>query len=261
MIKILYTNYEIIRQILPHPVWFSDLTGVNARVADNVLSGVRKISVRHMIRIARSFGLEDERFQFPIAGALDPDEPMNLARRAWLCAHVARCGNAKIAGARFPGLGWKTLKRMLDTHAIVSPIMCELIARHTGWPLPEDLLHASVTAREPQLQHAETLLGLMRLQAHHPVVTQRLPARTCPSEMSIAPDVRFAAPDYATLEQVIAQGPLDLTLRQHYWWLKKRIHEADSAGTLSDAEVRALRRMMQKKRTQHLLQGHATRMA
>lgn len=247
MLQTLYENYLTIRQILPHPRWFSTLTGINERVADNVLAGTRKISVRHIVAIARAFGLSDASLQFPIRGALDPFAPDNLRRQEWLRACIATHGTPRRACLRYPGLGAKTLPRMVRQGTYLSPIMCELIARHTGWDCPDLPAHLAGAPGVIGLDIDE-LVGAVRLARLCEVNESDLPLRTQPTQIAVTPALRYQEHTLETLMQVLQSADLDVMISLHVSWFFAEVSKAIHAQRITAAQARMLRRELKQRR-------------
>lgn len=273
MLKILHDNYRIIRQILPHASWFSAMTRIHLRVADNVLEGTRKISLRHVLCIAESFQIPAELLQRPILGTLCSDDLGNQVRQRWLREQVARYGNAKAACHAHNGLGLKTLARLLRDGEIVSPLFCELVARHTGWQLPEAVVSAGAdAAKSPASLHAteapsypegvvalprvnqplalnvNDLLGLLRLGRHRTDWSADLPKRTTAVMVAVAPEIRFSEPSFDSLQAWIMSGRVSPSVKFQHDWLQDTIRQQYRLGRLTEAEAMSLRVLIARKR-------------
>ncbi|AVP99319.1 hypothetical protein C7S18_20040 [Ahniella affigens] len=270
MLKILHDNYCLIRQILPHASWFSELTRIHLRVADNVLEGTRKISLRHVLCVAESFQIPAEWLQHPISGALLADDQGNQIRQQWLRAHVARYGSAKAACHAHNGLGLKTLARLLRDGEIVSPLFCELVARHTGWHLPETVANANLSddpllplATTPSLPDgvialprlgsssacsANDLLRLMRLGRHRADWCTQLPKRTTAVMVAVAPDIRFSKHDFDSLQALIMDGRVSPSIKFQHDWLQDTIRQHRQIGRLTEDQALSLRSLIARKR-------------
>lgn len=277
MLKILHDNYCTIRRVLPHAPWFSALTRIHLRVADNVLEGTRKISLRHVYCIAAAFQIPPEWLQRPILGQLDPADPGNRLRQRWLREQVARYGSAKAACHAHNGLGLKTLARLLREDEIISPLFCELVARHTGWPLPVEIASAGLqepgredaghdTGRPashypegvialPRSQHlfarslhANDLLALLRLARHRTDWSIELPKRTTAVMVAVAPDIRFSVHDYQSLTDWILSGRISPSVKFQHDWLQDTIRQQHESGTLNDEQAASLRQLVARKR-------------
>ncbi|MBK8284299.1 MAG: hypothetical protein IPK97_05145 [Ahniella sp.] len=248
MLKVLHDNYRLVRRVLPHPVWFSQLTGIHPRVAGNVLAGIRKVSLRHLMRISESFALEAWELQLPRCGVLDAMDSMNLARQAWLRLRLARWGSCRAACQRFPGLGLKTIHGLLKPGAIVSPLMCQLVARHTGWTLPPGLLEAHRQNSELRVTDVHRLLDRLRLENHRVVSPDVLPKRTTLRMIAVAAEIRFAPKHHANLQAWIRTGQINPAIKSHRDWLLHTLREQLSCGQLSAEEVASLRRLVARRR-------------
>jgi len=244
MLKLLHENYCLIRRILPHPVWFSDLTGIHPRVAGNVLSGTRKISVRHVLRITQAFGLDAYTLQQRLVDDLDPMSQDNLARQAWLRWRIRRYRSCKAACLRYPGLGQRTLLALLEPGAIVSPLMCELVGRHTGWSVPQSLLNVRDNVTSRQSVTAARLLSLLRLDEVRVVRPALLPKRTTLRMLAVAPEIRFADKTYMNFITWINAGHINPAIKGHLDWFLDTLRVQESAGLMSPDQARALRRMV-----------------
>lgn len=269
MLKILHDNYCIIRQILPHASWFSELTRIHLRVADNVLEGTRKISLRHVLCIAESFQIPAEWLQRPILDTLRSDDVGNQIRQQWLREQVLRYGNAKAACHAHNGLGLKTLARLLRDGEIVSPLFCELVARHTGWMLPEAVVNAGIEASDiasttppnypdgvvalprpsqsPALC-ANDLLRLMRLNRHCADWSADLPKRTTAVMVAVAPDIRFSEHDFDSLQTWIMSGRVSPSVKFQHDWLQDTIRQQHQAGRMTAEQAMYLRSLIARKR-------------
>lgn len=269
MLKILHDNYCIIRQILPHASWFSELTRIHLRVADNVLEGTRKISLRHVLCIAESFQIPAEWLQRPILDTLRSDDVGNQIRQQWLREQVLRYGNAKAACHAHNGLGLKTLARLLRDGEIVSPLFCELVARHTGWMLPEAVVNAGIEAgdiasttppnypdgvvalprpsQSPALC-ANDLLRLMRLNRHRADWSADLPKRTTAVMVAVAPDIRFSEHDFDSLQTWIMNGRVSPSVKFQHDWLQDTIRQQHQAGRMTAEQAMYLRSLIARKR-------------
>lgn len=248
MLKLLHENYRLVRQVLPHPIWFSELTGVHPRVAGNVLSGTRKVSMRHILSITHAFGLPEELLQQPLQGRLDASTPGNLARQAWLRTRIRQHQHCRGACNRFPGLGLRTMQELLRPGAIVSPLTCELTHRHTGWAihpslLAEEPLHASLPS-----DHAMQLIHHLRLANHRPVSPGLLPKRTTIRMVAVSPQLRFSGKDFDTLAAWLLAGRLNPAVKGQFDWLQETIRAQVAAGAMSAEEGAQLRRLASRRR-------------
>lgn len=253
MLHTLYENYLIVRQIIPHPRWFATLTGINERVADNVLTGTRKISVRHVVAIARAFGLADGSLQFPIQGSLDPLADDNLLRQEWLRACIAAHGTPRRACLKYPGLGAKTLPRLVRKGSYLSPIMCELIGRHTGWECPPLTEPREGFLGACGLEMAD-LVGAIRLARLQEVNESDLPLRTQPTQIAVAPALRYQEHTFQSLMQTLDGSDLDVTISLHVTWFLNEVSKAIQAQRITAAQARKLRRELKRKQLASLCQ-------
>lgn len=244
MLKLLHQNYCLVRRILPHPVWFSELTGIHPRVAGNVLSGTRKISVRHVLRITQAFGLDAGTLQLRVVDDLDPMAQDNLARQAWLRWRIRRYRSCKAACLRYPGLGQRTLLALLEPGAIVSPLMCELVGRHTGWSVPQSLLRVPDPGAARPSVTASTLLARLRLAHVRAVRPALLPKRTTLRMLAVAPEIRFADKTYMNFVAWISAGQINPAIKGHVDWFLDTLRLQERTGALSSDQARALRRMV-----------------
>ncbi len=248
MLKTLYDNYRLVRRVLPHPVWFSQLTGIHPRVAGNVLAGIRKVSLRHLLRISESFALAPSELQLPRSGTLDALDSMNLARQAWLRLRISRWGSCRAACQRFPGLGLKTIHGLLKPGSIVSPLMCELVARHTGWTLPESLLIGHRHTADLRIDDAHHLLNRLRMDRHRTVSADALPKRTTLRMIAVSAEIRFAPKSCENLQSWIRSGQVNPAIKSHRDWLMHTLRDQAGNGQLSAEDVSLLRKLMARKR-------------
>ncbi|AVQ00318.1 hypothetical protein C7S18_23765 (plasmid) [Ahniella affigens] len=241
-------NYALVRKIIPNAVWFSELTGINERVAGNVLSGTRPISIRHIIRIEAAFGLLPGSLEFPLVGNLDYRSSGNLARRRWLSKCVEENGGIRRVSVAHPGIGGKTVSKMVGRTGFVSPIMCELISRHTGWVVAESLLDdLNCEDDGPQLS-ANSLLQLMRLANHRANVHVGMPPRMVRSRISVPAGIRYAAHDFDHLIALVVKGEVDVLDDAQREWLKQAVTSGLSERTLSEAEAKEILVEVRKRR-------------
>lgn len=259
LLNVLLANYRVIRQVIPHPVWFAELTGVHSSVADNVLNGTRKISLRHVLSVAQAFEIDESALQLAIVGQLSGDSPDNLKRAAWLRSQMAALGGARRAAQQFPGLGVKTIVRLMQPGVIVSPLMVELIARHLHLPVPEALL--GEVAKGGNIQCAEDLLSAIRLNRHHQVSDDELPRRTRVAMVAVAADIRFAAVSFDNVRTWLQSGRIDARVRAQVQWLRQRVLAEHATGALSFAELSSLRRMIREAESHCRLQIQRARAA
>lgn len=244
LLNVLLANYRVIRQVVPHPVWFAELTGVHSSVADNVLNGTRKISLRHVLSVAQAFGMDEADVQSPIAGQLDGYSPDNLKRAAWLRSQMTALGGARRAAQQFPGLGVKTVVRLMQPGVIVSPLMVELIARHLQIAAPAELLGPVATGARVGTVH--DLLAAIRLDRHREVSSEELPRRTRMAMIAVSADIRFASISVESVKAWLGSGRIDARVRAQMQWLRQRLLDEHAAGALSFTDLSGLRRLMRE---------------
>ncbi|AVP96474.1 hypothetical protein C7S18_04360 [Ahniella affigens] len=259
LLNVLLANYRVIRQVIPHPVWFAELTGVHSSVADNVLNGTRKISLRHVLSVAQAFGIDAAQVQLPISGQLNADSPGNLKRAAWLRSQMTILGGARRAAQQFPGLGVKTIVRLMQPGVIVSPLMVELIARHLQVSVPVELLGG--VADCGTIGCAEDLLSAIRLDRHREVSDEVLPRRTRVAMVAVAADIRFATISFDSVQTWLRSGRIDARVRAQVQWLRQRLLAEHATGVLSFAELSGLRRLIREAETHCRLEIQRARAA
>lgn len=248
MLKLLHDNYHLVRQVLPHPVWFSELTGIHPRVAGNVWSGTRKVSMRHILSITHAFGLAEHLLQQPIQGHFDVDSRGNLARQAWLRMRIRQQGHCRGACHQFPGLGLRTMHDLLQPGALVSPVTCELVSRHTGWAIHGSLLDDDPCLAALPSDHAMQLLRHLRLANHRPVAQDLLPKRTTIRMVAVSPQLRFSGKDFATIADWLMSGRLNPAVKGQFDWLVATIRDQVHAGIMTADEATQLRRLASRRR-------------
>lgn len=259
LLNVLLANYRVIRQVMPHPVWFAELTGVHSSVADNVLNGTRKISLRHVLSVAQAFGMDESQVQLPIPGQLDGFSADNLKRAAWLRTQMSALGGARRAAQQFPGLGVKTMVRLMQPGVIVSPLMVELVARHLQLPVPTDIL--GEIANGGSVNCAKDLLATLRLDRHREVSAEELPRRTRIAMVAVAADIRFASISVDAVQTWLRSGRIDARVRAQMQWLRQRLLSEHASGALSFAELSGLRRLMREAESHSRLELQRARAA
>lgn len=238
MLQTLFRNYQLVRQVIPHPKWFATLSGIHVSVADNVLRETRKVSTRHILRISRAFAMPEALLQCRLLGELDPNEPGNRMRQQWLRRQLDLYGGVRQAALQFPGLGVKTMARLMKPDAIVSPILCELVAQHTGWFLDPGLLHSP--ERSADGRQAQDLLSWLRLAHHCAADVAPLPPRTRVLELAVPAELRYATRSFERIQTAIASHELDARVSAHREWLKVVVMEGLKIGDFSFEQARRL---------------------
>lgn len=238
MLQTLFRNYQLVRQVIPHPKWFANLSGIHVSVADNVLRETRKVSTRHILRISRAFAIPEALLQCRLLGELDPNEPGNRMRQQWLRRQLNLHGGVRQAALQYPGLGVKTMARLMKPDAIVSPIQCELVAQHTGWFLDPGLLHSP--DRSADGRQAQDLLSWLRLAHHCESTVAPLPPRTRVLELAVPAELRYADRSFERLQAAIVRHELDARVSAHREWLKVTVMAGLKSGDFSFEQARRL---------------------